>query len=151
MKDLLARLTESDFSSSATLEIRVPTTDQWLKTPQVLTVELSYLVKALRDAERVEGLLELLAEVRDHLMSTDILLPPNRVRQLLNKIEIALPDPLKDGYYWFHSERASTRSIAQLVSGAWYLVGEADAHTLEQLRTRGWKLDGPVETEKVDD
>jgi hypothetical protein len=55
------------------------------------------------------------------------------------------PPPPKDGFYWFKSERASYRSIAQHINGCWFLHDEAGPRSMETLNKRGWYLDGPVE------
>lgn len=57
--------------------------------------------------------------------------------------------PLKDGYYRFTSERSSTKSIAQLVNGEWFVIGEIFPVTLEILNQRGWELDSRVKGMKI--
>lgn len=47
---------------------------------------------------------------------------------------------MKDGYYWFTSERASSRAIGQHINGLWYLIGEEKPVTIEELNRRGWDL-----------
>lgn len=58
------------------------------------------------------------------------------------------PKPLRDGYYWFKCERASHRTIAQLVKGEWYTTNDVGPIKLEVLNARGWELDEKVKDEK---
>lgn len=51
----------------------------------------------------------------------------------------------KNGYYRFTSERASYKSIAQYINGDWYLIGEENPVTLEEINRRGWEVEGMVE------
>ncbi len=55
-----------------------------------------------------------------------------------------IADYTKDGYYWFKSERATDRSIAQRVNGEWFTVNEQGPITLEELIHRGWHIDEAV-------
>lgn len=56
------------------------------------------------------------------------------------------PKPLKPGFYWFTSERASYPSIAQYAGeDDWYLINETFSVDLETLRQRGWDLGPRVE------
>lgn len=48
--------------------------------------------------------------------------------------------PVKNGYYWFGSERSSTRAVAQHINGEWFVINEVGPITLEELRRRGWEL-----------
>jgi len=56
---------------------------------------------------------------------------------------------MKDGYYRFTSERASQKSIAQLIDGRWFCVGEEEPVSLEELNRRGWELDSRVKGMKI--
>lgn len=49
-----------------------------------------------------------------------------------------------NGFFYFTSERASSRSIAQKIGNLWYAINEKGPVTLEELERRGWKLDVPV-------
>lgn len=46
-----------------------------------------------------------------------------------------------DGFYWFTSERSSSKAIGQLVDGKWYLINEVGPVSLEEITRRGWDLD----------
>lgn len=52
---------------------------------------------------------------------------------------------MKDGYYWFTSERSSQPHIAQRVNQKWYLVGEDPPVGLDEIRRRGYRLSRMVE------
>lgn len=58
---------------------------------------------------------------------------------------------MKDGYYRFKCERSITKSIAQHIKGRWFLIGEADPVSLDEINRRGWELDGIVENMEIDD
>ena len=50
-------------------------------------------------------------------------------------------------FHWFHSERASSPSIAQYSDGEWYVLNEAGPLAIEELNRRGWEYLGPCERE----
>lgn len=68
----------------------------------------------------------------------------------LSKVDLSIvkltdvPHDWFDGYYYFKSERASHRSIAQLCLGNWHTINEEGPLTLEELNRRGWELDEKV-------
>jgi hypothetical protein len=51
---------------------------------------------------------------------------------------------MRDGYYWFKSERSTTRAIGQLCKGQWYLINERGPFTIGEIHRRGWELDHRV-------
>lgn len=47
------------------------------------------------------------------------------------------------GYHWLHAERSSTASVAQWMNGSWYLIGEKNPISPNDLYRRGWEYLGP--------
>ena len=56
---------------------------------------------------------------------------------------------MKNGYYFFTSERASNKAIAQHINGEWFCVNEVGPVTLEELNRRGWDLEKRVKGQKL--
>jgi len=55
------------------------------------------------------------------------------------------PENIKgNDFYWLHSERASKAVIAEWTHGCWFLIGEWQAVSPQDLKRRGWELLGPV-------
>lgn len=52
---------------------------------------------------------------------------------------------MKNGYYWFSSERASNRSVAQVINNVWYVIGESQPMALVDIEMRGWDLGEYIE------
>ncbi|QIG76918.1 hypothetical protein EVC30_089 [Rhizobium phage RHph_Y1_11] len=55
-----------------------------------------------------------------------------------------MADALKNGYYFFGSERSSSRAICQHINGEWFCVNEVGPVPLEELNRRGWTLEKRV-------
>lgn len=47
---------------------------------------------------------------------------------------------MENGYYWFTSERASSRSVGQFIDGEWYLINEVGPVSIEEINRRGWNV-----------
>ncbi|QIG69758.1 hypothetical protein EVB81_189 [Rhizobium phage RHph_I46] len=56
---------------------------------------------------------------------------------------------LKNGFYFFTSERASNKAIAQYINGEWFSINEVGPITLEELNRRGWDLEKRVKGQKL--
>lgn len=47
-------------------------------------------------------------------------------------------------YYWVHSERSFSAAIVQWMGNMWYLIGEHNQVTPQELRRRGWEMLDPA-------
>jgi hypothetical protein len=51
---------------------------------------------------------------------------------------------MRDGFFWFVSERSSLPAVGQFVKGQLFLVGEEGPVSYEEVKRRGWEIHGLI-------